>query len=81
MNSDRTSNELGPSPSLSVAAVLILLLLILFTRSARRKAVGGIRLAAPAFVPLAPDAVSQAASELGAAVGELLDAERHRSEG
>jgi len=69
------------SPRLSAAALLILLLLIVVAGRTRRQAAGGIRLATPAFVPLAHDAASQVASDLGAAVGELLDAERRRSEG
>ena len=67
------------SPGLSLGWLLILLLFVLFAGSARRRAAGGIRLAAPAFVPLDLDAASQVASELGAAYAELLDAERRRS--
>lgn len=81
MSADRTPDELNPFPSMSAGALLILLLLILFAGRTRRQAAGAIRLATPAFVPLAHDAASQVASELGAAVGELLDAERRRSEG
>jgi hypothetical protein len=76
-----TPDDLDPSPRLSAGALLILLLLIVFVGRTRREAAGGIRLATPAFVPLAPGAASQLASELGAAVGDLLDAERRRSQG
>jgi hypothetical protein len=61
---------------LSVGALLILLLLIVFASSARRRAAGGIRLASPAFVPLAPGAATEVAGALGAAVGELVAATR-----
>ena len=81
MSADRTPDDGDPYPTLSVGALLILLLLILLASRTRRQAAGGIRLATPAFVPLAPGAASQVASELGAAVGELLDTERRRSEG
>jgi len=50
---------------LSLGSLLILLLFILFAGADRRRAAGGIRLATPAFVPLAPDAATQVASELG----------------
>ncbi|MEX2135944.1 MAG: hypothetical protein WEB29_03140 [Chloroflexota bacterium] len=81
MRADRRPNAADSLPSISAGALLILLLLILFAGRTRRQAAGGIRVATPAFVPLAQDAASQVASELGAAVGELLDAERRRSEG
>lgn len=81
MRAGRTPNAADPSPRLSLGALLILLLLLLLAGSARRQAASDIRLATPAFVPLAPAAASQVASELGAAIGELLDAERRRSEG
>ncbi len=66
--------------ALSAGAFLILLLFILFAGAERRRAAGGIRLAAPTFIPLAPNAATHLAKELGAAVGELLDAERRRGE-
>ncbi len=79
MSADGTPDQMGSQPTISAAAVLILLLLILFVSRTRRQAAGGIRLATPACVPLADDAASQVANELGTAVGELLDAERRRS--
>jgi hypothetical protein len=66
--------------SLSVGALLILLFLIVFAGSARRRAAGAIRLASPAFVPLAPDAATEVAGALGAAVGELLEPSRRGGE-
>ena len=57
---------------LSAAALLVLLVVIVLAASARRRAAGGIRVASPAFVPLAAEAASEVADALGALVGELL---------
>jgi hypothetical protein len=70
-----------PFPKLGLGALLILLLFVLFVGGDRRRAAGSIRLAAPTFVPLAPDAAAQVADQLGTAVGELLDASRPHGPG
>lgn len=69
------------SSALNAWTFMVVLLFVLLASSQRRRAAGGIRLAAPAFVPLAPDSARQIASELGAAVGELIDAERRKGDG
>jgi hypothetical protein len=61
----------GLSPILQ----LFVLLFVLLAVGRRAKLSGGIRLAPPAFVPLASDAASRFALELGTAYGELLGAE------
>ena len=81
MSTERNIEQPERNPDLSLGALLILLLFIVFVGGDRRRAAGRIRLAAPAFVPLAPDAAGQVADELGSAFGALLDAERRRSGG
>jgi hypothetical protein len=77
------SSGVGPpspddAPGRSLGALLILLLLILLTPLSRQGAAASIRLAAPAFVPLAAEAASRVVDDLGAAFGALLDAEQRR---
>jgi hypothetical protein len=75
------AGEVERSPNVSGIAGLFLLLILIVGLSARRRATGGIRLAAPAFVPLTPEAGDELVTKLGAAVGELLTAEHRRREG
>jgi len=68
-----TSVEGPPDLSrLSPLLRLILLLLVVFAVGRRAKRRGGLRLAPPAFVPLASDAASRFAHELGTAYAELM---------
>ena len=59
---------------------LLLLLFVLFAVGRRDKLSGSLRLAPPAFVPLASDAASRFAHELGTAYAELIEAEQRRDE-
>ena len=70
-----TAGEGQQSPNVSGLAGLFLLLILILGLSARRRAAGGIRLAAPRFVPLTLEAGHEVVTELGAAVGELLAAQ------
>jgi hypothetical protein len=62
----------GLPPLLQLFLVLVLVVVV----GRRAKLSGGIRLAPPAFVPLASDAASRFAHELGTAYAELIEAEQ-----
>ena len=76
-----TAGEGEQSPTATGIAGLFLLLILILGLSARRRAAGGIRLAAPTFAPLTPEAANEVVTELGVAVGELLAAEDRQREG
>jgi hypothetical protein len=65
---------------LSPLMQLFLLLFVIFAVGRRGKLSDGIRLAPPIFVPLASDAASRFAHELGTAWAELVEAEQRRAE-
>ena len=65
----------GLPPLLQLFLVLVLVVAV----GRRAKLSGGIRLAPPAFVPLASDAASRFAQEFGTACAEFVEAEQ-RSE-
>lgn len=65
---------------LSPIMQLILLLFVIFAVGRRAKLRGGLRLAPPAFVPLASDAASRFAHEFGRAYAKLIDAEQRRGQ-
>ena len=68
------------SPNLSGIAGLFFLLILILGLTARRRAAGGIRLAAPSFAPLTPEAGHEVVAQLGTAIGELLTAEYRQRE-
>ena len=59
---------------------LFLLLLVVVAVRRRVKLSGGLRLAPPIFVPLASDAASRFARELGTAYAEVVETEQRREE-
>lgn len=67
-------------PDLPLLLQLFLLLFVVVAVERRVKLSGGIRLAPPAFVPLASDAASRFAHEFGIAYAELIEAEQRREE-
>lgn len=66
----------GLSPILQ----FFLLLFVVLAVGRRVKLSGGLRLAPPAFVPLASDAAGRFAHEFGTAYAELIEAERRDEE-
>ena len=57
-----------------------LVLFVMLAVGRRAKLSGGLRLAPPTFVPLASDAASQFARDLGTAYAELVETEQRREE-
>lgn len=79
MSASPQADQPDGAPALRLAGFLILLLFILLGDQ-RRQLAQAIRLAPPAFVPLASDAAGRFAHEFGTAYAELVEAEQRSEE-